>query len=442
MPVVVTLVHGTFGRLPGRDASWTREGSFLRQRLEEELHADVAFQSFRWSGMNWPSARYAAARRLREHFRTTAERYPERSHYVVAHSHGGNVAMYALRAAANADAAVLPAGVVCLSTPFIAAQPRPVTLFRFVATFAVVLVTLFAVVAPLMGRLLIPWMAGVQTDSTVLRALMWNEVWLEFVLCAVLSWHATNALVRLARERLKLIAVDAVPVPIRVYRSIGDEATAVLATSAFLTWLGTLAWRLASALTIAVTGIFAAVVLVLLATPVGVLALFERLAGGRRLRDRLGRAARSRRFWASVVTMGTMLALGVWGFVFAGTPLGSADRSYATAVAALVLGVVACSTFSGLGYGLTSPFLEVSAETTPMGSWQVDLFAARAWDDEERAERRDAGYAVKSPVLSHSSAYGDAGVVGAITAWIRERELMRPSAWSRSPSDRNDMAMQ
>lgn len=377
-PVVLTLVHGTFGRLPGGDAGWARDGSFLRRRLEGELGADVVFLPFRWSGMNWPAARYRAARRLRDHFRVTAERHPERNHYVVAHSHGGNVALYALRDAARESAPDgLPAGVVCLSTPFLAAQPRPVTLFRFVATYTVVLVALFAVVAALMGRLLIPLMAAVETDDSVLNALMWNEVWAEFVLCAVLAWYATNGLVALARKRRKLIAVDEIPVPLRIYRSIGDEATAVLVTSALFTWLGTVAWRAASALTIFVTGVFATLLLGLIAVPVGVLLLLERLTGGSRLRRRLTGAARSRRFWALVVTAGSMLAFAVWGYFLANTPPGAADRSYATVVAVLVLAVVSCSALSGLGYGLTAPFLEVSAETTPTGSWQVHLFAAR-----------------------------------------------------------------
>ena len=429
-PLVVTLVHGTFGRLPGHDAAWARDGSYLRRRLQEELGGDVVFVPFRWSGMNSPSARYRAAQRLRDHFHLTAERHPACGHYLVAHSHGGNVALYALRdAVAGAPPSALPDGVVCLSTPFIASQPRPLTLFRFVSTYSVVVVALFAVVAALMGRLLVPWMAGIHPDSSVLNALMWNEIWLEFVLCAALAWHATNRLVGLAQDRRKLIAVDAVPVPLRIYRSIGDEATALLATSSFFTWLGTLAWRAASTLTIVVPGIFAALLFALLALPVGVLLLIGRLVAGDRLRRRIEEVTRSRSFWALVVTAGTMLALAVWGFAFAGTPLGAADRSYATAVAALVLAVLACATLSGLGYGLTAPFLEVSAETTPPGSWQVHLFAARTWDGgHERG--RDRAVPGTTASLSHSAAYVDSSVLAAIAAWIREREGARQAARS------------
>ena len=453
LPVVVTLVHGTFGRLPGADAGWTREGSLQRQRLAAELGRDALFLPFRWSGMNWPSARYAAARRLREHFRATAERYPGVGHYVVAHSHGGNVALYALRDAqrdARQDAqrddagGALPRGAVCLSTPFIAAQPRPVTLFRFIATYTVVLVTLFAVVATLMGRLLAPWLVAFDGGNAVLRALAWNEVWLEFALCAVLAWYATNALVTLARRRHERIAVGDVAVPIRIVRSVGDEATAVLVTSSLLAWLGTLAWRAASALTLVVTGAFSALLLGALLPPVSVVLLVERLLGGSAVRRRLAAIARSRRALAVVAALGTMISFGAWGYVFAGTRFGALDTSYATAVAALVLAIVAFAALSGLGYGLTAPFLEVTAETTPVGSWEVHLFAARTWTGGDGAG--PAAARVAAPAwLSHSAAYVDEGVLDAVAAWICQREAEvaadRPARVAALPVDRTAAAM-
>jgi len=421
MPIVITLVHGTFGRLPANDAEWTRDGSLLRQRLSAALGDDVVFIPFRWSGMNWPAARYRAARRLRDHFSDTARRYPERHHYVVAHSHGGNVCLYALRDAER-EGAQVPRGAVCLSTPFIAAQPRPVTLFRFVATYAVLLVTLFAVMANVMGRVLPVLVTGVDPANTVLYALVLNEIWLEFLLCAVLAWYATNGLVRLARVRRERIAVDAVSVPVRIYRSIADEASAWLATGSFFSWLGTLAWTVASAVTIAVAGVFAALILAPVLLLVAVLLPLERRLGFSVLRSRVDRLAPSRRFWTLVVTAGMMAAFALWGFFFAGTRFGTAEMSYATFVAALVLAVVSFSTLSGLGYGLTAPFLEVTAEATPVGSWEVHLFAARTWGPEGPVVERLPAGAPKPVSLAHSAAYADEGVLRAIAVWIQERE--------------------
>jgi hypothetical protein len=417
MSTVITLVHGTFGRLPWRDAGWTREASALRQRLQSQIGDDVVFVPFRWSGMNWPAARYRAATRLRGHFAVIAERYPRHAHYIVSHSHGGNVTLYALRDAERAGGAV-PHGAVCLSTPFISAQPRRVTLFRFVATYAVLLVALFAVTANVMGRLLAPLLVQVDQSDSVLRALALNEVWLEFIACAVLAWYATNGLIRLARSRRDRIAVDGIRVPVRIFRSIGDEASTVLATSSFFAWLGTLAWSIASVITIGVAGIFAAILLAPVLLLLACLLPLERLFGITALRRRVHRIARSRRFWTVVVTAGTMAAFALWGFFLAGTRFGSAEMAYASVVAALVLAVMSFSTLSGLGYGLTAPFLEVTAEATPVGTWQVHLFAARSWGPEGPVVD---GAAPRSPSLAHSAAYADEGVLGAIAEWIADR---------------------
>ena len=80
--------------------------------------------------------------------------------------------------------------------------------------------------------------------------------------------------------------------------------------------------------------------------------------------------------------------------------------------------MIACSAISGLGYGLTSPFLEVTAEATPVGTWEVHLFAARTSD----AEALEKSARPKQVSLAHSAAYGDDAVLGAIAAWIRESE--------------------
>jgi hypothetical protein len=421
MSIVISLVHGTFARFPGGDADWTRDGSLLRRSLGAALGNDVVFVPFRWSGMNWPAARYRAAHRLREHFVETARRYPEGSHYVVAHSHGGNVCLYALRDAER-DGTAIPRGVVCLSTPFIAAQPRPITLFRFVATYAVLLVTFFAVVANVMGRMLPVLVPEVDPANAVLYALVLNEVWLEFLLCAVLGWSATNGLVRLARARRDVIAVDGVAVPVRIYRSIADEASALLATSSFFSWLGAVAWGLASAITIAIAGVFAALLLLPILVLVAALLVIERLFGSSVFRSSVNRIARSRRFWTIVVTVGTMAAFAVWGFFLAGTRFGTAEMSYAMFVAALMAAIVSFSALSGLGYGLTAPFLEVTAEATPVGSWEVHLFAARTWGPERSLVEPLPARAAKRVSLAHSAAYADDGVIGGIAAWIAERE--------------------
>lgn len=411
-------MHGTFGRLPGTDAAWTRASSVLCRTLRAELGDDAIFTTYRWSGMNWPSARYRAADGLGAHLREIAAAHPERRRYVVAHSHGGNVALYALRDMERNPASPAVSGVVCLSTPFIAAQPRDVTAFRFVSMYAVLLVTAFAVVANAMGALLGPWITEAGPSDALLQALVLNEIWLEFALCGVVAWQATKALVRLARRRRERVAVGTLRTPIRIYRSVGDEASALLATTGFFSWLVTLAWALASVLTVGVAGLLAALVLVPVIVTIGVALLADRWLTGQRLRRTLARLAHSRATGAAIVTLGILAALGTWGYLFAGTPFGTAERWYGLVVAGLVLAVVTFGTLSGLGYGLTAPFLEMTAESTPVGSWDVHLFEARNWN----FDPDDPAPAAKGGFLAHSAAYTDRSVLRAIAGWLRDRE--------------------
>lgn len=90
--VVVTLVHGTWGR----KTTWILPDSPLCQTLLRAADAPVLFQRFMWSGSNSISARRTAVRGLVTHLHTAIQRWPHAEHCVVAHSHGGNVAFQAL----------------------------------------------------------------------------------------------------------------------------------------------------------------------------------------------------------------------------------------------------------------------------------------------------------------------------------------------------------
>ena len=51
---------------------------------------------FKWSGANDIAARLCAADKLKSELSTLLNRYPEAKHFIVAHSHGANVAISAL----------------------------------------------------------------------------------------------------------------------------------------------------------------------------------------------------------------------------------------------------------------------------------------------------------------------------------------------------------
>lgn len=121
---VLTFVHGTWGRgmiWPSGDAAWTTDASTLCRSLRDRLGPDVVFRRFRWSGRNSHTARLNASKRLRDFLQEGLAEWPDATHIVVAHSHGGNVALMTL-GASNLSERI--AGVACLATPFIAARDR------------------------------------------------------------------------------------------------------------------------------------------------------------------------------------------------------------------------------------------------------------------------------------------------------------------------------
>ena len=152
-PVFVTLVHGTvlFARWPrvrrllnSLDTLWSRpsaehawhtERSEFSRRLRARLGPHAYVKSFTWSGGNtvWDRIHAAGADgdfgtpaatstcSLREHIALIARDHPGAAQVLVAHSHGGNVCLYALRDESMARAVD---GLVCLSTPFVHARER------------------------------------------------------------------------------------------------------------------------------------------------------------------------------------------------------------------------------------------------------------------------------------------------------------------------------
>jgi hypothetical protein len=120
-PVVVYLVHGTFAR----KAPWMREGSHLVTALHEAFGARLTIERFVWSGANSFRARANAARELARQWEAFAKANPSAKIFVIAHSHGGNVASYAMRQCRCGDRI---RAMTTLATPFFESVPRWVRL--------------------------------------------------------------------------------------------------------------------------------------------------------------------------------------------------------------------------------------------------------------------------------------------------------------------------
>src|ERR1700733_15019189 len=91
--LIVTLVHGTWGQ----NSPFLAPESLLRTVLRDRVDATIEFVVFRWSGKNSISSRLKAGRELATLLHRNFINQPTEAHALICHSHGGNVAMYALR---------------------------------------------------------------------------------------------------------------------------------------------------------------------------------------------------------------------------------------------------------------------------------------------------------------------------------------------------------
>lgn len=110
--LVITLVHGTFAA----GAPWTQPESALRRGWPATPERPVCFSVFDWSGGNSHLDRVKAAGELAEHLSALTSEQPAAAHLVIAHSHGGNVALAAL---GQEKLKGKVAALICLNTPFL-----------------------------------------------------------------------------------------------------------------------------------------------------------------------------------------------------------------------------------------------------------------------------------------------------------------------------------
>lgn len=114
--IILTMIHGT----------WAGGSPSIMSKLSEHVCShfdmeDVIIREFRWSGLNRFSARERAVIELRNQISQVSSEFPSAAHYLIAHSHGGNIAMLALKEEAVSKCI---SGVVCLATPFLHISKR------------------------------------------------------------------------------------------------------------------------------------------------------------------------------------------------------------------------------------------------------------------------------------------------------------------------------
>lgn len=413
--MIVTLVHGTFAQ----NAKWVRCGSPLRAGMKKAFGNRISFRRFCWSGDNTVWARLEASRELTAHLERVAAERPGARQILVAHSHGGNVALYALREVSDAQIA----GVACIATPFLHAGLRDQSLldsqtlrnaFFAVWSLGLVIVYLF------WFNLFEPLAALAGLAALVVGAFV--SAWLGGYLAGGLG-----SLRDTASAMAKELSCLAPPTAnLYIVRKVGDEASLALGLSQFFSWaagrafarlsekdeLGSrrpfalltgrplpkpiwLFWWITIGATIALIG-WRAFTHPFDAEP-PTLALPLRIAYG---------AALS----ATFLIKTTLFERPLFGFVFL-------VQVGATFLEVFAFGSIPPATFQGeavpfrrslrwLSGLLLAMLIEINAEVTPLGRWFVRQFDQT--DDERRAN---------STALAHSP-YDDPRVIRDLIRWI------------------------
>jgi len=399
---VVTTVHGTFAN----KATWIEPDSKLGKALAARFGSDVAIVPFRWSGGNNPAARKQAQQELRNHLRAQLTRYPGAQHFVIAHSHGGNVALYAMRDAALQERV---SGVACLATPFIVARRRALgskdTLGQ-VAGAAVALTVGVAIIAQqLLPEFDIWWLPHLLL--VVILAISFGLIaWL------LPAWKKYAE--RLVPD-LQLGSLSS-PQKLLLIRAPGDEAGAGLAFVQFVSHLNVRAYlmlsrrhalvrnalqgwtkyraRLIATFFAGVIGYFGLIsALVMIDAPIMLLVAAVLFAGG-------------------VFILPPVLTL------FGRTDAAAAPLEF---VSYLLLFAVICALSVlllpfGRQIALASVFLDVTAETTPPGEWTVHLLT----------EEPRLGRAGELQPLQHSMVYDNNEAIRRICDWIASTPRAQP----------------
>ena len=204
-PLTVIAVHGTFVRR----AKWFDVGSPLREALGTLAGDSLRALELKWGGSNSYAARQRAAHALRDLILRDVP--SDRRAFVIAHSHGGNVAFLA---ASDREVARRVAGIVTVSTPFLNTGPRLMDSVGRLIGMSVLAAAIGLAAYLLRGAILVSATGIVRLFITLAGAaaavFVMNGVM--FALTTVGSWlqlpermqrSAQRAALRLADERLE-----------------------------------------------------------------------------------------------------------------------------------------------------------------------------------------------------------------------------------------------
>jgi hypothetical protein len=213
---LVTLIHGTWASKTWRTQETSWPG--LSKTLEDRLPKPVKLCHFTWDGKNRVKNRANAASKLQRHVKTL-NLPPDVRHYIVAHSHGGTVAVMALR---DRKVRERVHGLVCLSTPFLHASRRKMLSISN-EMFGAALFTNLVLVTWL-GKQLLAWsfLRGIGIGLLVVAVAI--------VIAATVHDYARGVSARMRLPNLGKF-------PILILRAPGDDTSLPLAAFRCVGWL-------------------------------------------------------------------------------------------------------------------------------------------------------------------------------------------------------------
>lgn len=400
--VVVTLVHGTFAA----DSDWVNVGSPLHSALSAKF-PECRILPFHWSGRNSHRERVAAGTLLRDELLRRFEMFPEALHYLIAHSHGGNVCLYALR---DSEVVARCSGLACISTPFLHVKAIETKWLDecFQALWGIMFgVPLFCLLG-IRDRRFFTSLGEILSENIFYAAM--------FVASVAVLWIVRPGGWLAGRiDRLVLEVERGGRLPnlegfnLCLISRTADEASGALAAGHFTSWLTRHTWMW---LALRARWIELDVVPVMLASPGRVIAAMfclsmTSVALGLWLFD--GNPPMAFEVFAVAVVVLILMAPSLPAYAFCGVAI-------APAWLAASIGMV---TTGGLELAGVALRLDVSPEATPPGSWLLHLLPG---NDTPRPEFMDSYQVLIDSRLSHS-AYDDPRVCRLLCEWIESSGL-------------------
>jgi hypothetical protein len=374
---VFTIVHGTWAR----EAEWSKPGSVLWSRISSIVPCSTIVR-FGWSGRNSFAARLRAGNELARQLRSQIVGHPGARHYVIAHSHGGNVALYALKADPSLVSGLT--GIICISTPFLHVYRRrweELGAGHILLGVRALPFALLAALASLLARRLGPIGA------------LENVLPVAIALLLIVVPAVRRGVVKLSDAsfdwRRKVANPALSDANLFIVRGSADEAWAGLAASQLVATLIARTWRLASRVVNGFARLIARGVNGFNSIPPQFkMLLYVMLA-----------------LMGITAGLSTVFLLSILLLLIS-----------CVAVVGLLLPVTVASSLFLLGFGwemfLFGPWCEVTAEPTPPGSWRVFNVS---WEQTVQG-------------LAHSQTYSHPRALDAIEAWIRSREVLESTS--------------